>query len=287
MVAVAVTAAVAAVAVVSLPALAATNDDLVGARPMGMGGAFVAVADDPTAVYWNPAGLVQLPTRQLTTMYANKFGIQGYNFMLLNGALPVEEDKAIGFGVIQEGVPLEEENGGVIVANNFGERTISLSAAARFPKFSAGATIKHVAISSGVSDVPNPSWAGVDLGILGKPSDVLSAGLIAKNLISTRADGEALTASYRGGIAYYGIKDVVLAADLSIEEDPTNHDKKLIKYHLGGEYRIFDLATLRGGYDSKYLTAGLGLGKGRFTFDYAYQDHEANGTHRVAASFKF
>lgn len=31
----------------------------VGARADGMGGAFVGIADDPTAVYWNPAGLTQ------------------------------------------------------------------------------------------------------------------------------------------------------------------------------------------------------------------------------------
>jgi hypothetical protein len=29
----------------------------VGARAMGMGSAYVAVADDPTALHWNPAGL--------------------------------------------------------------------------------------------------------------------------------------------------------------------------------------------------------------------------------------
>ncbi len=32
----------------------------VGVRAMGMGGAFVGVADDFSAVYWNPAGLVQM-----------------------------------------------------------------------------------------------------------------------------------------------------------------------------------------------------------------------------------
>lgn len=31
--------------------------EVVGSRALGMGGAFVAVADDPTAVFWNPAGL--------------------------------------------------------------------------------------------------------------------------------------------------------------------------------------------------------------------------------------
>ena len=29
----------------------------IGARALAMGGAFVAVADDPTAAYWNVAGL--------------------------------------------------------------------------------------------------------------------------------------------------------------------------------------------------------------------------------------
>ena len=31
--------------------------DLVGTRALGMGGAFVAVADDASAAWWNPAGL--------------------------------------------------------------------------------------------------------------------------------------------------------------------------------------------------------------------------------------
>ncbi len=35
--------------------------ETVGVRALGMGGAFVAVANDVTAVYWNPAGLVNGP----------------------------------------------------------------------------------------------------------------------------------------------------------------------------------------------------------------------------------
>lgn len=31
-----------------------------GARATAMGSAFVAIADDPSAVYWNPAGIARL-----------------------------------------------------------------------------------------------------------------------------------------------------------------------------------------------------------------------------------
>jgi hypothetical protein len=42
-----------------------------GARAAGMGEAFVAVADDATASYWNPAGLAFGTSREATIMHAN------------------------------------------------------------------------------------------------------------------------------------------------------------------------------------------------------------------------
>lgn len=39
---------------------AAQTAEVLGTRALGMGGAFVAVADDPSAVYWNPAGLPRM-----------------------------------------------------------------------------------------------------------------------------------------------------------------------------------------------------------------------------------
>ena len=41
-----------------------------GARAIGMGGAFIAVADDATAASWNPAGLIQLETPELSIVGA-------------------------------------------------------------------------------------------------------------------------------------------------------------------------------------------------------------------------
>jgi len=43
-----------------------------GARAMGMGGAFIGVADDATAASWNPGGLVQLKKTELSVV-ANGF----------------------------------------------------------------------------------------------------------------------------------------------------------------------------------------------------------------------
>ncbi len=37
----------------------------IGARAIGLGGAFVAIADDASAVFWNPAGLTHMETSQL------------------------------------------------------------------------------------------------------------------------------------------------------------------------------------------------------------------------------
>lgn len=46
----------------------------VGPRAIGMGGAFIAVTDDATAPYWNPAGMVYLPYREVVAQHAEQFG---------------------------------------------------------------------------------------------------------------------------------------------------------------------------------------------------------------------
>ena len=57
-----------------------------GARPTAMGDAYTAIADDVNAVYFNPAGLTQLPAAQITAMQTQWF--EGLDYAFGAFALP-------------------------------------------------------------------------------------------------------------------------------------------------------------------------------------------------------
>ena len=48
----------------------------VGVRAISMGGAFVAVGSDATAIYWNPAAIAALQRQELNLGYADHFGLR-------------------------------------------------------------------------------------------------------------------------------------------------------------------------------------------------------------------
>jgi len=103
-----------AVLLLATPAFAtkfagAFMEDGGGARALGMGGAFTAMADDPSTTFWNAAGLASLSDRELLIMHAERFGdlidrdfaayAQPVNWNILGG-----EGSGIGVTVIRLGV---------------------------------------------------------------------------------------------------------------------------------------------------------------------------------------
>ena len=79
----------------------------VGARAIGMGGAFTAVADDATAPYWNPAGMVYLPYREVLPQHSEKFGSL-VNHDYLGAVIPLGgqagHQSALGFALIRNAI---------------------------------------------------------------------------------------------------------------------------------------------------------------------------------------
>jgi hypothetical protein len=51
-----------------------------GARPVGMGGSFVALANDPSGIYYNPAGIAEIKTTQFMAGYTVWFADLTYNY---------------------------------------------------------------------------------------------------------------------------------------------------------------------------------------------------------------
>jgi len=72
----------------------------VGARPTGMGDAFVAVADDVNAVDWNPAGLASLTETQLEFMHARWMVDVAYEHFAYAQALGTSGGVGLSFGWI-------------------------------------------------------------------------------------------------------------------------------------------------------------------------------------------
>ncbi len=75
----------------------------VDAAALGMSKSVVATSNDVNAIYWNPAGLVNIEDYQGSLMHASYFaGIANYNYAAF--AMPLDGESALGFSIIRFGV---------------------------------------------------------------------------------------------------------------------------------------------------------------------------------------
>lgn len=75
----------------------------VGARSLGMGGAYSALADDVTAGYWNPAGLHHLQYPEIGYMHVERFaGAVSFDYGAL--AWPINERSTVSLSLFRSGV---------------------------------------------------------------------------------------------------------------------------------------------------------------------------------------
>ncbi len=74
-----------------------------GARPAGMGEAFVAQADDATATWWNPAGMAFLSRQEMSFMYVNllpQFHLPDLYYLFASYVHPIPEWGTVGGNII-------------------------------------------------------------------------------------------------------------------------------------------------------------------------------------------
>ena len=88
----------------------------VGVRAMGMGGAFVGVADDFTAMYWNPAGLAQMQRREVQVSFLRN---SRANDSIFNGTPGSSELTNTRFGSLGFVYPYPVYRGSLVLAAGF------------------------------------------------------------------------------------------------------------------------------------------------------------------------
>ena len=257
------------------------------ARSVGMGGAFVAAADEPLGLIWNPACLTQMFQNTVHLETARLFEETSINAI---GFATPERRVLPGFGltIVSFGSGEFErtnELNDVLGTFNEGETAYILSASKSVARSVAvGASVKIIRQSI---DEFQASGAGADVGILANilPSVTVGASLlnIGGPSLTLRETAEDYPAEFRGGFAarFLSGRGVV-----STEIDYRSGYETRI--HAGTEFWVHPVMGLRVGYCDSYVSGGASfvLTPG-MRLDYGMADQELGMTHRVGISYRF
>lgn len=247
----------------------------VGGRPMGMGGAFLSLADDENAAFYNPAGLGRIDRIGLTSFVARRFGTVTY--------------AAIGFAAPHFGAYLLQLDSGWIDRGEepgfrFVSRAAILSSGIAFGPVALGGRWKFYRVESPYTA---SGWAFDPSLLIG--TDTVRVGLMLENLFSepiTFADGrtEAWEPRTRIGIAISAAPFERVRWNAVVEGSALLTVEQRIA--AGLEAQIGALG-MRIGYDGVGATFGLTVTFASFQVDWAYVIHPTHpDSHRVSLTFR-
>lgn len=259
-----------------------------GPRPAAMGESFTGLADDASAVYWNPAGLSRLDNWQVSLSHHQWF--VDIKDEVLHGAVPVGPG-ALGIGVIYAGEPdveyWDEPTGGFA----YGRTWSTVVTAGYGLRLGTGYALGISAKGLYEDLLEERGWGGgLDIGALARPLPLLGVGVAARHLglaSFTTSGGERLPAEVVGG---FSLDTRYLRATLDATFALFDNKPGI---RAGLEFQPVPMLALRAGYRTgpvdvrslgalSGLTAGIGVALGGIGVDYAFTPYgELGATHRV------
>jgi hypothetical protein len=238
----------------------------IGARALGMGGAFVAVADDATAVMWNPAGLAQIADTRIAGMTTDLYGL-GVAHQYV-GAVTTFANLGIGLAWERGGVSsgteeLTDEDGDPILPIELQESKIVGTLATNIMDIAlAGVNLKYYMANIGGAN--SATGIGFDLGVLVNLGDIFVLGVNAADLGSTKVTWESGAADMVSGLYKAGVAMKLVDGKLILAADMDFVGTDLGDAHLGIEFQIVDALALRAGVvlTDAFQNAVFGVGAG-------------------------
>lgn len=266
----------------------------VGARALGMGGAFVAIANDATAIYWNPAGISRLSKIEATLIHTN--WLVGTNFDFVGVVIPMGYLGSIAVNVIsfstdEMEVRTVQNPEGTGEKFSYGDLSAGLSYAKNLTdRFSIGVNVKY--ISQRIWHMKAKGYA-LDIGTLFRTRfNGMMIGMSISNFgPSMKMEGKDVFVNYDEAPQFGGSNDQIpafkqtdkfplpllfrvgVAMDilksnrnqLTIAVDAAHPNNNTEYINLGMEYIFRNQVALRVGYKNLFtldteegFTAGVG-----------------------------
>jgi hypothetical protein len=234
-----------------------------GARATAMGGAFTAIADDATGIFWNPAGGALTEGFKLTGMGTRLYSMSNVSEDCVSLSYGGWKKTGFGFGWARSGV-----------TDMYSENTFVMGGGRRLgsSKLAVGSALRIYRVAApGYSYYNDPNFKesdtgyALDAGVLYRSSN-WTAGAVMRNigepelkLISTSDNSDPIYSEFRLA-GTYTIRGVMLVTgEMRVPQKVPSYYDSRTSYYLGTEIRFYDAFALRTGLHRNAATAGLGL----------------------------
>lgn len=266
-----------------------------GARPTAMGDAFVAVADDVNAVYYNPAGLGLLKNPEMIAMHTQY--LLGINYDFGAYAQPLKNSAFAISAATLKTDEIARRNADESLDGTFQNQDAAYA-------FSYAHTMGETAavglsarwIREEIAGASAQTWSS-DIGIIKRFEHPFSVGLAVRHLggeIKFNDEGDPLPLTVDGGVGMHLFRDQLnVALDVKDQRDAGIGYGAGLEWHQS--FRDKFRYAARCGYNSTITDAngsgislGLGAGYRHFDLDFAWIPFgDLGNTFRYAAHIKF
>ena len=256
----------------SIPVHSSVDALPVGGRAIGMGSAYVAVAQGAESIFYNPAGLSFSKLVSLSLFASRPYGLRELTYETVSAVLPSPFGN-LGISLQTYGYHLYREN------------TIALGWGYHYhDKVYYGILVRLNQLR--IKNYGSASSLMIDIGCLLLMGNNILAGIAITNLNNTGIKGqnEPHPQITRAGISYQPFNGVTVAIEF---DKDTRYP---VEMKGGVEFRLLHETCLRFGFgrEPSYFSSGVGLAWNSFSIDYAFTTHPVLGmTHQGSFNILF
>ncbi|MHB9155660.1 MAG: PorV/PorQ family protein [Endomicrobiales bacterium] len=272
-----------------------------GARSLGMGKAFFAVADDASATYWNPAGLTQIDRKEVMALHVNLFADTSYDFISYVhptpnlGVFGMNLTRLYSGGFEKVNISFDPSKKDIISIENLGSfDDVQMALTGAFGKkikdnMSVGVSAKYI---THTLDTSTNGFLTFDTTVmvegLNHNFSDLRLGFGIQNLMSTKFGDtdDKLPLIFRLGASQPFLRNKLLVAF-----DIDKNMQANMNWHIGAEYWLINFACVRIGFEGdqgiRETSAGFGVKYKDYGVDYAFALHDLGLSHRLSGSWRF